>query len=147
MNGDIVAHKLGEMELREFLNLSETVLPFSTGGNLDLIGEIFGVTRLGATSSSVSATDQNFRFHVRTGTFGDINNGQDIVIPDGVSIFTSNPSGPVYPAYPITPKATDSSAHFTVRASVPGPPATQPPPSSPATTSPTMPTLPTALSW
>ena len=34
------------MELREFLNLSETLLPFATGANLDLIGEIFGVTRI-----------------------------------------------------------------------------------------------------
>ncbi|MGD0498607.1 MAG: baseplate J/gp47 family protein [Bryobacteraceae bacterium] len=108
------------MELREFLNLSETLLPFATGGNLDLIGEIFGVTRIGAATSSVSATDQNFRFYVRTGTFGDINNGQDIVIPDGVSIFTANLTGPVYLAYPITLRAGDSSTYFTVRAAAPG---------------------------
>jgi len=63
------------MELREFLNLSETLLPFATAGNLDLIGEIYGVTRLGATTSAVGATDQNFHFYVRTGTFGDINGG------------------------------------------------------------------------
>ena len=118
--GDIVADKLGEMELREFLNLSETLLPFATAGNLDLIGEIFGVTRLGATTSSVGATDQNFRFYVRSGTFGDINSGQDIAIPDGVQIFTASAGGPVYLAYPVTLKATDSSAYFTVRSATPG---------------------------
>ena len=108
------------MELREFLNLSETLLPFATAGNLDLLGEIYGVTRLGATLSSVSATDQNFRFYVRTGTFGDINNGQDVIIPDGISIYTASLTGPVYLAYPITLRAGDSSTYFTVRAGAPG---------------------------
>jgi uncharacterized phage protein gp47/JayE len=108
------------MELREFLNLSETLLPFATAGNLDLIGEIYGVTRLGATTSAVSATDQNFHFYVRTGTFGDINGGLDIVIPDGTQIFTASPSGPVYLAYPVTLAGGASTAYFTVRSAVSG---------------------------
>jgi uncharacterized phage protein gp47/JayE len=118
--GDIVATELGNMELREFLNLSETLLPFATNANLDLIGEIYGVTRLGATTASVSATDRNFEFYVRSGTFGDINNGQEILIPDGVQIFTANPGGPVYLTYPVTLNAGDSSDYVTVRCAVPG---------------------------
>ena len=118
--GDIVADKLGQMELREFLNLSETLLPFAIGANLDLIGEIFGVTRIGASAAGVAATDQNFEFYVRTGTFGDINNGQDILIPDGISIYTASPSGPVYLSYPVVLPAGQSSAYFTARAATPG---------------------------
>ena len=74
------------------LNLGLTLLYYATGGNLDLIGEIFGVARIGASTSAVSATDQNFRFYVRSGTFGDINSSNDIQIPDGVQIFTTAPA-------------------------------------------------------
>ena len=106
--------------MREFLNLSQTLLPFATDTNLDLIGEIYGVTRIGASAAGVAASDQNFEFYVRTGTFGDINNGQDIVIPDGVSIYTASPSGPVYLAYPVTLPAGAASAYFDARAGTPG---------------------------
>ena len=50
------------------------------------------MARIGASTSAVSATDQNFRFYVRSGTFGDINSSNDIQIPDGVQIFTTAPA-------------------------------------------------------
>ena len=34
-----MAAKLGELDTRQFLNISETLLPFASGRNLDLIGE------------------------------------------------------------------------------------------------------------
>lgn len=88
---DIVADQLGQMETREFLNLGQTVLPFATGQNLDLIGEIFGVQRLSAQPATVQSADSNFTWYVNRGTFGDINNGQDIAVPAGVRI--TNASG------------------------------------------------------
>lgn len=109
---DIVADKLGELENRQFLNLGETLLPFATGSNLDVLGEIFGVARIQQQASSVAQGDQNFKFYVRAGTFGDINNGQSIVIPDGVRILTADDGGPVYLASPVTLQAGQSQAYF-----------------------------------
>lgn len=117
---DIVAAKLGELDTRQFLNISETLLPFATGRNLDLIGEIHGVYRLGQQTASVPAGDSNFKFHVRRGTFGDINKQQPIQIPAGVEITTINNSGPVYLADPITLEVSDSEAFFSAKSTAPG---------------------------
>jgi hypothetical protein len=87
-------------------------LPFATDTSLDLIGEIFGVARLTAQTASVDVTDQNFEWYVRSGTFGDINSGQDIVIPAGVRIYTAASSGPVFIADAVTCPAAASSQFF-----------------------------------
>jgi hypothetical protein len=47
-------------------------------------------------SASVDSGDSNFRFYVRSGTFGSINLGQDIVVPSDVRITTVDTNGPVY---------------------------------------------------
>ena len=44
--GDIVANELADLEQRQFANIAQSLLPFATDTNLDLIGEIFGVSRL-----------------------------------------------------------------------------------------------------
>lgn len=36
---DLVASKMGELETQQFLNLSDTLLPFAMGSSLDMIGE------------------------------------------------------------------------------------------------------------
>ena len=43
---DIVASQLGVIETNQFVNITATLLPFATGDSLDLIGQIFGVTRI-----------------------------------------------------------------------------------------------------
>jgi uncharacterized phage protein gp47/JayE len=93
---DIVGDQLGEMETRQFINLSETLLPYATGISLDMLGDIYGVARLGRQDSQVDAADDNLRFYVRHGTFGDINNGQEIHLPAGVRITSAADGGPVY---------------------------------------------------
>ncbi len=93
---DIVGDQLGEMETRQFINLSETLLPYATGISLDMLGDIYGVDRLGRQDSQVDAADDNLRFYVRHGTFGDINNGQEIHLPAGVRITSAADGGPVY---------------------------------------------------
>ena len=117
---DIVSAKLGELDTRQFLNISETLLPFASGMNLDLIGEIYGVYRLGQQIASVPAGDRNLRFYVRRDTFGHINKGKDILIPAGVEITTINDSGPVYLTDPITLKAGDKEAWFSAKSTSPG---------------------------
>jgi hypothetical protein len=43
---DIVAAALGESEMRQFSNISQTLLPYATGPALDYLGEIVGVRRI-----------------------------------------------------------------------------------------------------
>lgn len=93
---DAIGQKLGEVETRQFLNLAQTLYPFATGDSLDMIGELFGVYRIQQQDAQVISNDNNFQFYVKSGTFGDINNGQDIQIPAGVRLYSGSPSGPVY---------------------------------------------------
>jgi len=44
---DIVGDRLGQSEQRQFQNLAQTLIPYATGDSLDLLGEIYGVPRLG----------------------------------------------------------------------------------------------------
>src|SRR5436305_2702189 len=72
---DICADKCSEVAFQAFTNLNEMLLPYATGGSLDTIGDIYGVTRIQQQDSSVSPYDSNLKFYVRAGTFGSINNG------------------------------------------------------------------------
>ena len=60
--GDIVANELAELENRQFANIAQSLLPFATDTSLDLLGEIYGVTRLPQTSATVNIGDQNFEW-------------------------------------------------------------------------------------
>lgn len=112
-----MANELAELEQNEFSNIAQSLLPFATDTNLDLLGEIFGVPRLAQTTASVEIGDQNFEWYVRNGTFGSINGGQDIVIPAGVCIYTAAGSaGPVYIADAVTLPAAQSSMFFSATA-------------------------------
>ena len=110
---------------------------------------MFGIPRLQASDVSASALDNNFEFYVARGTFGTINNGQDITIPAGTQIYTAQGlSGQVVlTANPVTCPASQSSAPFAVTNLQAAPPATPRPACSPTAASPTMPTPRTARSW
>ncbi len=117
---DICADMIGRSEQAQFFNISQTMLPYATGDSLDAIGQIYGVTRIARQDGQVMAQDQNFRFYVRSGTFGDINSGADIYIPAGVRIATLDDNGPVYVTNPALLLATESQAYFTARSISPG---------------------------
>src|SRR5208282_2940631 len=72
---DIVGDVMGTVEVDVYNMISQSLLPYATGSNLDLIGAIFGVPRLPQSNAIVIADDDNFEFYVRTGTFGAINSG------------------------------------------------------------------------
>ena len=93
---DVIASVLGESEVNQFGMVTSTLLPYATGDVLDFLGSIYGVTRLPRQDGEVTTLDDNFQFYVKSGTFGSINNGQDIFVPPGVRIFTANANGPVY---------------------------------------------------
>jgi hypothetical protein len=108
---DIVGAQLGQLELNEFTNLSQTLLPYATSDSLDFIGQIYGVPRLPQQNATVAASDDNIEFYVRTGTFGSINNGQNINIPAGVQITTLAAGGPIWITDAVTLPAGDSSMY------------------------------------
>jgi uncharacterized phage protein gp47/JayE len=118
---DAVASEMATLDSITYSNIAQTLLPYSSGNNLDYIGAIFGVTRLAAYNSSaeigVDQPEGNFEFYVLSGTFGNINNGNNIVVPAGTIISTSSVSGPTYSLdAAVTLLASDSSTYFSATA-------------------------------
>lgn len=107
---DIIADRMGDLETRQFVTASQNLLPYATSDALDALGDIYGLPRITSQDASSAATDNNFVFFVQSGTFGDINGGQDIVIPAGTRIFTASSAGPIYTVDATTTlSASDSS--------------------------------------
>lgn len=118
---DIVGDVMGTVEVDVFNMVSQSLLPYATGSNLDLIGAIFGVTRLPQSNSIIVADDNNFEFYVRTGTFGTINGGNDIIVPAGVILSSSSPNGPTFTiTTTVTLPTAASSAFVAATSTVPG---------------------------
>ncbi len=93
---DIIADRMGSLEVRLFTTVSQNMLPYATGDALDSLGAIYSIPRIQSQDASSAATDNNFLFFVQSGVFGDINNGQDIVIPAGTLLFTQAGNGASY---------------------------------------------------
>lgn len=93
---DILANKMGQLEANMFIEASQLILPSATGSALDALGSIYNLPRIQASDASSPSIDNNFTFYVNSGTFGDINNGQDIIVPAGTRVFTAVANGPVY---------------------------------------------------
>lgn len=77
-------------------NLAQALLAGASGPFLDLIGELFNTPRLQPQAALTTAGELNLNFYVLTGTFGDINNNNNIVIPAGtiISNQTISPDAP-----------------------------------------------------
>jgi len=110
------------METNEFLNLGQTLIHYATGDNLDFLGEIFGVYRLGIQIATIAQGDNNFKFYVAGGgTFGSINSGQPITIPAGTQISTAAPGGPLFVTDTLfTLQPGDTQQYVSAYAAVPG---------------------------
>lgn len=118
---DIVGDQLGTTETDIFNMVNQTLLPYATGSSLDLIGDIFGVSRLGQQNSTVIPDDNNFEFYVRSGTFGSINSGGAIVVPAGVLIGSSSPNGPTFVlTQAVTLPSGSNSVFFAATSTTPG---------------------------
>lgn len=96
------------------------LIAFAIGDWLDAIGEVLGVRRLGSNDVVSLSTDNNLEVYVETGTFGDINNGYNIIIPAGTELSTS-PFDETKVKYYVTLfqttlLSTDSSAYLAIRA-------------------------------
>jgi hypothetical protein len=86
------------------LNLARAFVSNSTGQYLDLIGVLLGVTRGSSVVASATADTQVIKFYVDSGTFGDINSGSNITIPQNSILSTLATSGGVL--YRTTEQAT-----------------------------------------
>lgn len=68
------------------LGMLRTLLTNAEGLTLDLLAEMAGIQRNPEIHARVESTDQNLKYYVRTGTFGDINNGSGFTVPAGTEI-------------------------------------------------------------
>jgi uncharacterized phage protein gp47/JayE len=75
---------------------SSLTLPQLSGQALDLFAETFGIYRRPAEKARAEIEDRVFKYYVKGGTFGDLNNGQSIVVPAGTTIHTSDSSASAY---------------------------------------------------
>ena len=90
---DIMADKLGIQATQFDVNTGKAFIRNADGVLLDFIGEIFGQNRELSQKAEINKEEKNFRFFTLENSFGDINLGQDIVIPAGsVRIFNTDDS-------------------------------------------------------
>ena len=59
------------------LGMINTLLPNAQGPVLDLLADMVGIQRLPEIRARVESGDANLKYYVKTGTFGDINNGMN----------------------------------------------------------------------
>jgi uncharacterized phage protein gp47/JayE len=90
---EAVGEVIGAVATDLSLGMINTVLPNATGATLDLIADMVGIQRLPEIRARVETSDQNFKYYVKTGTFGDINSGNAFTIPAGTEIRTGSQRG------------------------------------------------------
>lgn len=83
---EAVAQVVGNVSADVSDGIMQTLLTDASGTTLDLIAEAYGIQRLQQVPARVESGDQNLKYYVRRGTFGDINNGLDITVPAGVQL-------------------------------------------------------------
>lgn len=82
-----VASELMEIEKKIEDDNKKNSIAFAEGEDLNKIGEeFFGVTRRRSVSLPISDSMGAIKFYVRSGTFGNINNGENILVPEGTII-------------------------------------------------------------
>jgi len=67
-------------------NITNAFLRWAEGRFLDFFGDMMNIPRLGATNATADPDSKNFCFYIDGGTFGDLNNGLDFLIPSGTTI-------------------------------------------------------------
>jgi len=68
------------------INLMQAFIKYADGKFLDFFGDMMNLPR--HESTHAESEGGNFMFYVATGTFGDINNANDIRIPSGTTVQT-----------------------------------------------------------
>ena len=88
---EILGEEIG-LQASEFdKNIGNAFIREASGQLLEFIGEIYGVERLKQKKAQLFAEEESFMLYTLEPSFGDINNGDQIVIPRGAMRVTSSP--------------------------------------------------------
>ncbi len=82
---DVILAEVDAVENRTMEARTEANPVTSRGAYQELWGEFLGVERIAASRAYARAEDQVYRFYVESGTFGDLNDGQDIFLPQATT--------------------------------------------------------------
>jgi len=85
---DVVAQEVSLVRESQVNTFYSSQISRATGSDLDTIGQDLGLPRLQPTFASTNAREQNFAFYVDSGTFGDINGGNDITVGTGQELYS-----------------------------------------------------------
>lgn len=84
---EIVASEFGTFYDNILYDITQHFLKFATGDMLEVIGDIFGVSRIQSSPADTTVDEKCLKFYTTTGvTFGEINNGLSIVIPGDTKV-------------------------------------------------------------
>jgi uncharacterized phage protein gp47/JayE len=104
------------------LNMARAFVSSAPGQYLDMIGLLLGVTRESSVAANVTTDTQVIKFYVDTGTFGTINGGSDILVPQGTILSTRTAGAGI--TYRTIEEATlplgQNSAWIAAEAAIPG---------------------------
>lgn len=112
-----LSKELGNAYKKFDANIAKAFVDGATGRYLEFIGELLNVSRIGAQTANVSASDRLVRFYVETGTFADINGGSPILLTKGTVISSDSELSNIKYIVPfdIILSATDSETYVTVQ--------------------------------
>ena len=92
--GDSVSEEINKVTSEAQLLYNKSQLSNAEGVYLDRIAfNLYGLLRKQASYAECSIRERNLYFYVETGSFGDINNNESIVIPEGTLISSSEDVG------------------------------------------------------
>lgn len=92
--GDSVSEEMNKITSEAQLLYNKSQLSNATGIFLDKIAfDLYGLLRKGGSYAESTSRERNVYFYVETGSFGDINSNQAIVIPKGTLISSSEDDG------------------------------------------------------
>ena len=120
---EAVNTRLGEAYQIFDVNLARAFVSSASGQYLDMIGELLGTTRQPSEAARADSQTEIVKFYVAPQTtFGTINNGMDIVVPQGTYLATGPYNGGVRyrTTAQVTLPANLSSGWVSAEAMVPG---------------------------
>ena len=90
----------------------------ASGTQLDNLAALFGIRRYVAARAYTNASERNFQLYVSSGTFGDLNGGNDIVLPAGTIFFYRSANSGDQIEYRLSEAKTLQAADSTTFASI-----------------------------
>lgn len=111
---EAVTEVMGSINDSIIFNISQSMLSEATGAALDLIAHAYGLRRIEAQPARIEASDRNFKYYVKGMTFGDINNGNSIIVPAGTVLksSTANSAGQFIQSETVVLPAASSEYYF-----------------------------------